>query len=55
VIQLLYWTIDLYPHREHWPPECEYHAFGFGRPFCIRGTMRFGIDDFGANPYRERN
>ncbi len=49
MIQLLYWTIDLYPHRESWPPEQSYHAFGYGRPFGIRGTMRFGTDDFGEN------
>lgn len=47
MIQLLYFCMDIPKHREHWPDEMAYYAFGFGRPFCIRGTMRFGIDDFG--------
>lgn len=48
MIQLLMWKIDLYPHRESWPPEQSYEPFGFGRPFTNRGRIKFGTDDFGA-------
>lgn len=48
MIQLIHWAVCPFKHREHWPTEYVYYAFGFGRPFCIRGTMRFGIDDFGS-------
>ncbi len=46
MIQLLTWEIAP-QHREHWPPEYYYSGFGFGRPFCLRGTLKFGTDDFG--------
>jgi hypothetical protein len=48
MIQVLMWRIHMFPHRESWPSETWYEGFGVGRPFAVRGILRYGTDDFGA-------